>query len=219
MALSDAELCKRFERLYPGAVTDSLDDLGCKRQTLPSDINALTHDMQMAGIAFPVLGRPDEDTDYDENIRRFLGMLSEAPEYSVVAYETRDEETAHLGELSTTALKSDGCRGAVIDGGIRDVRFIMEQDFPVFARYRTPVDAPPRWSLEAWNIPITIGDVEIRPGDVLVGDVDGVACVPRQIALDVLERAEDTADIEDEIRKEIRNGVMPLDAFDKYGKF
>jgi regulator of RNase E activity RraA len=219
MALSDGELCDRFERLYPGAVTDSLDELGYERQTLPTEIDALTRDMQMAGIAFPVSGRPDPDAEYDENIRRFLEMLGDAPEHGVVAYETRDEASAHLGELSTTALAARGCRGAVVDGGVRDVRFILDQDFPVFTKYRTPADAPPRWRLEEWDVPITVGDVEIRPGDVLVGDVDGVACVPREIAEDVLVRAEETVDTEDEIREAIRNGATPLDAYEEYGTF
>lgn len=219
MALTDAELASRYAELYPGAVTDSLDDLGYERQTLPSAINPLTMDTQLAGIAFPVRGHPDPDPDYDENIRRFLEMLGEAPEDSVVAYETNDDEAAHLGELSTTALAAQGCRGAVIDGGVRDVRLILDQDFPVFSRYRTPADAPPRWYLDEWGVPIQIGDVEVRPGDVLVGDADGVACVPRSVAEEVLEQAEATAETEDEIREHVKAGMKPLDAFNEYGKF
>lgn len=219
MTLSDGELCDRFAQLYPGAVTDTLDDFGYGRRTLPSDINPLTRDTQMAGIAFPVLGHPDENADYDENVRRFLRMLGEAPEHSVVAYETNDEEAAHLGELSTLALEARGCRGAVIDGGIRDIRYILEQGFPVFSRYRTPKDAPPRWRLDDWDVPIRIGEVEIRPGDVLVGDVDGVACVPQDVAEDVLTEAEATVDTEDEIRDAVRDGMAPLDAYDQYEKF
>ena len=219
MALSDAELCDRYEDLYPGAVADSLDDLGYERRTLPSAIDGLTHETRVAGIAYPVRGHPVEESDYDENIRRFLRMLGDAPEHSVVVYETNDEEAAHLGELSTTALAAGGCRGAVIDGGIRDVRFITEQDFPVFARYRTPADAPPRWRLDEWGVPARVGDVEVRPGDVVVGDVDGVVCVPRAVAEEVLELAEETAETEDEIRDLVRDGVDPLDAFERYGKF
>lgn len=219
MSIDAAELCDRYEALYPGAVTDTMDDYGYGRQTLPSAINPLTMDTQMAGIAFPVLGRPDPDADFDANIRRFLEMLGAAPEHSVVAYETHDEEAAHLGELSTTALEAGGCRGAVIDGGIRDVRFILDQGFPVFSRYRTPKDAPPRWRLDDWDVPIQIGDVEIRPGDVLVGDVDGVACVPRDIAEDVLEAAEAMVDTEDEVRELVRDGVKPLEAYERLGRF
>jgi regulator of RNase E activity RraA len=219
MTLSDGELCSRYEALYPGAVTDTLDDFGYGRRTLPSSIGPLTRDTRVAGIAFPVLGRPDPNPDYEANIRRFLEMLGEAPEYSVLAYETNDDEAAHIGELSTTALAAQGCRGAVIDGGARDVRFILDQGFPVFCRYTTPKDAPPRWQLDDWDVPVRIGEVEVRPGDVLVGDVDGVACVPRGVAEEVLEQAEAMADTESEIRDLVREGTSPLEAFEQYGEF
>lgn len=219
MAVSDKELCDRYEQLYTGAITDTLDELGYERQTLPTEINGLTDDMRMAGVAYPVHGKPDENADYDENIRRFLRMLGDAPEDSIVAYETHDDEAAHLGELSTTALEAGGCRGVVIDGGCRDLAHILDQGFPVFTRYRTPKDAPPRWRLTDWDVPIRVGDVEIRPGDVLVGDIDGVVCVPGDVAEEVLERAEATVDTEDEIRELVEDGVDPLAAFEEHGKF
>ncbi|MDX1746156.1 MAG: hypothetical protein R3324_09485, partial [Halobacteriales archaeon] len=76
-----------------------------------------------------------------------------------------------------------------------------------------------RWRLDDWDVPIQIGEVEIRPGDILIGDVDGVACVPRDIAEEVLEAAEEMVDTEDEVRELVRDGVKPLDAFEQLGKF
>ena len=219
MAIGTTELCDRYAELYPGAVTDVLDDMGYSSRTLPSALEPLTPDVRMAGIAYPVHGHPDEQCDYEENIRKFLTMLGEAPSNSVIAYETRDDEAAHIGELSTTALQVRGCRGAVVDGGVRDVRFIREQGFPTFARYLTPADAPPRWSLAEWNVPIRIGDVEVRPGDVLVGDADGVVAVPGNVREDVLERAEDLVETEDAVREAVLDGVSPLEAFEEHGAF
>lgn len=219
MSRDPTELVGRYRELYTGAVTDTLDELGYMDQVLPNSITPLTLDMRVAGIAYPVQGRPDPDADYDENIRRFLEMLGEAPSNSVVAYETNDDEAAHLGELSAAALAARGARGAVIDGGVRDVGMILDQGFPVFSRYTTPIDAPPRWRLEDWNVPVRIGDIEIRPGDIIVGDADGVACVPRDIAAEVVDRAEATVDTEAVIRDKVNDGVAPLDAFDEHGKF
>lgn len=121
----------------------------------------------------------------------------------MIAYQTRDEDAAHLGEFSTLALQSRGCRGAVVDGGVRDVRSILDQEFPVFSRYLTPADSPPRWRLANWDVPIHIGAVEVSPGDVLVGDIDGVVCVPRDIREEVLQRAEETIDTEDTVREAV----------------
>jgi regulator of RNase E activity RraA len=66
---------------------------------------------------------------------------------------------------------------------------------------------------------VRIGEVEVRPGDVLVGDVDGVACVPRGVAEEVLEHAEEMVDTESEIREKVREGMAPLEAYDRYGEF
>jgi len=219
MAISEKALCDRYESLYPGVIADNLDKLGYTDQVLPPSINPLTKGMRVAGIAYPVIGRKDESVEYDQNIRRILKMLSDAPEESVLVTKSQDDTAAHLGELSTTALDEQGCRGAIIDGGVRDVRFILEQDFPVFARYRTPADAPPRWRIENWNVPVEIGNVEIHPGDVLVGDVDGVVHVPRDIAQKVLEAAEETAVTESDVRQAVGNGVDPVEAYDRHGKF
>lgn len=219
MALEPGELCERFEQLYPGAVTDALDDRGYGDHTLPSEINPLSNDSRMAGIAYPAHGYPDEDCDYDANIRRFLQMLGAAPAESVVVYQTRDNAAAHLGELSTTALAAQGCRGAVVDGGVRDVQYILEQEFPVFTRYRTPADAPPRWRLADWDVPITIGEVEIRPGDVLLGDADGVVCVPQGVSKAVLAAAEETVETENKVRSAVSDGMDPLTAYEEYEEF
>lgn len=219
MAEFDSGICNRFESLYPGAIVDCLDARGYSKQTLHHSINPLTLDTRMAGVAYPVTGRPDEDADYDANMRRFLTMLGEVPTDSVVVYETHDDHAAQLGELSTTALTTRGCRGAVLDGGVRDVDYILDQGFPVFARYRTPADAPPRWRLEDWDVSIQLGEVEVRPGDIIVGDVDGVVCVPSEIALDVLAAAEETVNTENKVRTAVRDGVKPMEAYDAFGKF
>lgn len=219
MAVLKSDLCDRYSALYTGVVADSLDALGYEDHVLPPEINALTEDMTLAGVAYPVLGEHDESVEYDENIRRILKMLREAPDHSVLTTRSRDEVAAHLGELSTTALAEQGCRGAVVDGGVRDVSFILDQDFPVFTRYRTPADAPPRWRLMDWDVPVSIGPVEVHPGDILVGDVDGVVRVPEDVAEETLERAETMVSTESEVRNAIGRGVDPVEAYDKYGKF
>lgn len=219
MSIDKRELCDRYEQLYPGAITDTLDELGFESRVLPSEIAPLTDDTTVAGVAFPVRGRRDLSVDYEQNLRRILRMLGEVPADSVVVTQANDEEAAHMGELMTTSLAARDCRGAVIDGGVRDVRYILDQEFPAFCRYKTPADAPPRWRCEEWDVPVRIGDVEVRPGDVVVGDVDGVVCVPGNVAEGVLERAEEIVGTESEVREAVRDGVAPLEAFDRYGKF
>jgi len=219
MPLDKAEICARYSEIYTGAVVDTLDEMGYDRQTLPSNINALSEDMHVEGFAYPVRGQPDRSVDFEQNLREILTMLSEAPDNSVAVYDTGDEEAAHIGELSTLSLKKQGCRGAVVDGGVRDVTYILDQDFPVFTRYRTPADGPPRWRLEDWDVPVNIGKTEIPPGDFIVGDADGVVVVPQEVIEDVLVRAEDTVNDESSVRDAVRDGVSPIDAYEEYGAF
>jgi 4-hydroxy-4-methyl-2-oxoglutarate aldolase len=125
----------------------------------------------------------------------------------------------HLGELSVTSLAARGVAGCVLDGGCRDVRFVLDEGFPVFCRFVTPEDSTWRWALEETQVPITIGRVRIEPGDWVVGDDDGVVVVPAAIAADVLSEAESKASTESEIRAAVRNGMLPLEAYERYGTF
>jgi regulator of RNase E activity RraA len=134
-------------------------------------------------------------------------------------YDTNDDRSAHIGELSVTSLDARGCRGAVIDGGARDVGYILDTDFPVFARYNTPADAVPRWEILEWGVETVAGGVRVAPGDVVVGDVDGVVVVPEAVREAVLREAEDLVDTESEVRDAVRDGVLPLAAYEEHGEF
>ena len=90
----------------------------------------------------------------------------------------------------TAGIVSKKIRGAVIAGGIRDTKQILEQNFPIFYRYRTSNGSLGRCMITHYQVPVKIGKVTVRPGDIIFGDIDGVLCIPREIAYDVLLRAE-----------------------------
>ena len=214
-----SELARRFSALYTGAIADVLDKRGYLQQTLPAALVPLRDGMRLAGPAFPVEGRPRPGVDYDTSIRTILAMLGAVPPAHVVVYQTHDTASAHLGELSVTSLKVRGCAGAVIDGGCRDIDYILRENFPVFARYTTPQDCVGRWEVVARDVPITVGGVRIAPGDYVVADRDGIVVVPAEARDDVLEDAETLARIESDIRAAVREGVLPLEAYERFGSF
>ena len=214
---SDAR--ERLEAIYTAALADILDARGLRGQTLPPSIRPLAPGMRLAGEAFTVLGRPAATEDHDTAIRKVLEMLGEVPEGAVAVYACNQDVAAHLGELSVTSLKARGVAGCVLDGGCRDVRFILDEAFPVFTRFVTPEDSTWRWELEATQVPVTIGRVRVEPGDWVVGDDDGVVVVPAAIAEDVLTEAEQKAATESDIRAAVRDGMPPLDAYERYGTF
>jgi len=213
------ELCERYSDTYTGLLTDVLEDHGLEDQTLDYGIEPLVPTISTAGIAFPVVGRPNRSIDGDTNLKRITTMLSEVPENAVVTYDTNGSRCAHIGELSVTALEVAGCRGAVIDGGARDTPHLQERDFPLFIRHATPEGANIRWEILDWDVPTVIGGIRVTPGDVIVGDRDGVVVVPTALADDILRDAEALMAQENTIREAVRNGVKPVDAFREHGSF
>jgi 4-hydroxy-4-methyl-2-oxoglutarate aldolase len=214
------ELAARFSAVYTGAITDVLDRHGYLQQTLPHELAPLRPGMRLSGPAYPVEGQVRPEHDYDASIRKIMEMLGSVPPGHVAVYQTNDRENAHLGELSVTSLKERGCAGAVIDGGCRDIDFILQEDYPVFARHITPQDCVVRWDLVAHgDVTITLGEVQVAPGDYVVADWDGIVVIPADVVESVLEETEAKVATESEIRAAVRAGTLPLEAYEKFGTF
>src|SRR4051812_16800049 len=119
-------------------------------------------------------------------------------------------------------MKERGCVGSLVDGGIWDVRWIGQHEFPVFARYRTPIQSIGRWKVNAWQTPVflrgaTTSLVKIEPGDFILGDEDGVLTIPAAIVEQVLEEAERLTNTEVSIRAELSAGMTLAEALKKFG--
>jgi 4-hydroxy-4-methyl-2-oxoglutarate aldolase len=213
------DVCRRFSAIYTGAISDVLDEMGHRNQVLPSSIQALTMDQRLAGVAMPVEGEPTDSQDPDEIFIPILKMLGDLQNGDVIVSQPHDNLSAHIGELSCETAKFRGARGAVIDGGARDIDYILKLGFPVFCRYRTPADVMGRWKLVSYGKQISIGQIVVRRGDFIVGDKDGVLVIPREITLQVLEKSEEVVNTENLVRKAILQGVHPVDAYRKYGRF
>jgi 4-hydroxy-4-methyl-2-oxoglutarate aldolase len=210
---------ERFTAIYTAALADILDGRGYRTQTLPPSIRPLRKGMRLAGPAFTVQGHASETGDYDTALRKVLRMLGEVPSGHVAVYACDHDVSAHLGELSVTSLAARDVAGCVLHGGCRDVHFILDVGFPVFCSHVTPEDSTSRWELEATQVPITIGQVRVDPGDWVVGDDDGVIVVPASIAERVLAEAEAKAATENEIRRVVRDGMPPIEAYERFGTF
>jgi 4-hydroxy-4-methyl-2-oxoglutarate aldolase len=210
---------ERFGAIYTAALADILDARGLHAQVLPPSIRPLERGMRLAGPAFTVSGRPARTTDYDAALRKVLAMLGDVPAGHVAVYACAQDISAHLGELSVTSLQARGAAGCVLQGGCRDVRFILETGFPVFSSHVSPDDSTYRWELEDTQVQIAIGAVAVEPGDWVVGDDDGVVVIPQGLAEEVLAEAERKVATETEIRDAVREGMPPLEAYERFGTF
>lgn len=218
LPISEEELCRRYEGVFTAAVNDCLREMGLIYQTLPNNIRPLRDEMKVAGICFTLKGCKNLDLR-DEMMQR-AQMLEAIGLNTVCVWDTSgDDESAQWGEIMTMAAKKRGCRGAVVDGGVRDTNCVLRENFPVFCKYRTSNGMLGRFRMVGWQLPISIGGVLIRPGDVIFGDIDGVIVIPRELAMEVLEKAEAIRDNEVTIKEMILEGVSPTNVVKNGGYF
>ena len=213
------DLTPRLAKLYTGVVHDVMRGMGLKDFTLPHTLHPVTVARTIAGPVFTVRGKVKPKADPHETLLAWTGFLSKAKSGHVVVIAANDDEVAHMGELSGETLMRKGVPGVVVDGGCRDVEFLMEMGFPVYARYATPRDIVGYWMVDAMDVPVKIGKVEVVPHDYLLADRDGIIVIPRAQADAIVSAAAATVGTENQIRTAILGGMDPQRAYLKFGKF
>lgn len=212
---------RRFLQVDTSNVADVLDVLGYLNQGLSSAFAPFPADAaKLAGWAYTIRGQM---TPYPQggDADKMKACASVSPG-EVTVWSGDGEGICYFGELIAIGMKERGCVGALIDGGIRDVRWIGVQQFPLFARYRTPVQSIGRWKVNGWQVPVSVRGaasqwVEVQPGDFILGDEDGVIVIPAALVDQVLREAEVLTEKERSIRVELQQGLSLADALAKYG--
>ncbi len=216
--IPEKELLSRYEQLYTGAINDVLREFCKMDQALPNHILPLREYRTVAGIAFTVKSAPSTKVQGEMEFR--TQMLDEMHENAFVVWDTsKDEKSTSWGGVMTATAKGKKLKAACVDGGIRDTHQILEADFPVFYKYRSSNGSLGRCLITHYQIPVEIGAVIIKPGDIVLGDVDGVLVVPRDIAYDVLVRAEEIKENEKKIFGWVKEGQSAKDITKKGGYF
>jgi 4-hydroxy-4-methyl-2-oxoglutarate aldolase len=214
-------ICERYKKLYGGVIYDVLEHLGYSDQVLSHEFTPLKSEIKLAGPAFTVKGTVSCEKNIEVRYRR-LKMIREMTRPCI---EVRDGGTPYpvaiYGELSATSAAAHGAAGAIVNGGTRDCSFLNAMGFPVFTKYRTPVEAFGRWQLMEYQVPVrldgeTRADVIVNPGDFIFGDFDGIVVVPKELIMSVLIEAERIVGIEDHAREEFARGEDPVAVFERH---
>jgi regulator of RNase E activity RraA len=223
---SDDELFAVAQReLFTCVVGDVMDKLGLQHQFLPPQIQPLQQDMVLIGRAMPVLS-VDVFTEritgsanklMDKSFGLMLEALDDLHKNEVYVNTGSSPRNALWGELMSTRACKLGSRGAVLNGYVRDTKAILKMSFPTFAFGSYGQDSAPRYKVVDFRIPVEVGQVRVRPGDIIFGDIDGVLLVPAEAEDDVFNRALEKARGEKLVKKAIEEGSSAVEAFEKYG--
>lgn len=202
--------------LYTAVVADVLDSLGFRRQAIETPLHRQSGRGLLLGRAKTTLW---EDVEHDARPYELeLAAVDSCQSDEVlIAAADGSMRSGIWGELLSTAARNRGCAGAIVDGAVRDVAAMDEMNFLVFARGTSPLDSLHRQRVTAVDVPVSIGTVAIRPGDLIVADLDGVVVVPRAVEAEALNKAWEKVTAENRVRDEIRAGATASEVFKKYG--
>ena len=198
-------LTTRLEALESAVVADVLIAMGFENQVAAHNIRPLNTNWKIAGPAICAKGTDNPDS---ESVPTF-GLDDSVYPGGIVVIDTDNcNRGAIIGDNMVTSMVKRGAVGFIVDGGIRDYQEFIDTDTPVFCRYTAPVNAYKFWHFTAFETPITLSgiwdDITVSPGDLIIGDADGISVIPQQYAEQVIADAE----IHQATENSIKSGLL-----------
>jgi regulator of RNase E activity RraA len=206
------ESFKKLYKVSTASLTSELLKLGF-RNTFLKDIHALRPDKRLVGYAFTLRYIParedlDLEIDYDNSTNpQRIAVETIGPD-EVLIIDSRGETNAgSLGHILCTRLQCRGVAGLVTDGALRDYPSIKELDFPTYARAAHGTTSSVIHHPTDFQVPIGCGGVMVRPGDVIVGDAEGVVVIPIDVADEVAQKCYERDQLEAWIQQKVASGA------------
>jgi len=201
---------ERAARLDTATLSDALDRHGINGQC--HRIKPRASSSRMTGRAWTLLYGPagipaGTVGDY----------IDDVPPGSVVVLDNggRDDTTV-WGDILTEVAHRRGLAGTLIDGVNRDVALALDLGYPIYSRDHWMRTGKDRVQVEGTQLPVSIGNVRVCPGDLVRGDADGVVVLPRALEDQVLDAAEQIQSAEDAIRQAVRDGMSLREARERH---
>jgi 4-hydroxy-4-methyl-2-oxoglutarate aldolase len=201
-------------------ISDVFDSLHLLPPVFDNNLQPIGSSSTFAGPAYTITG---ESVRFEGGDRAKLCAIDAMPAGIVAVWSSMDAiGVCCFGDLLASAMRARGCAAAVVDGGVRDASFLEQCGMPVVARYKTPAQGIGRWRVTASQTEVKIrGALEewltVRPGDIIVGDADGVIAIPERLLPEVTAKVIEWSRSESGAREEIVAGLPLLAALEKYG--
>ena len=184
-------LLESYRHVEVASVSDALEQLTGRKMYLSHKMQAI-FPAKFAGFALTVKLSKDEGNKDPGALSGMLAAIDQGTQSSVWVMVVEDgADIAGMGGLMGTTMSARGFAGAVIDGGVRDVGQLRKLSFPVYATGIVPSTSVGHYRFAGSNIPVSCDGVDVRPGDIVAADGDGVVIVPRAKAAEVLALAQE----------------------------
>ena len=206
-----------FMRVATASVADAVDKIAGRRGYMDYQIKPRISEKKIVGPAVTVKEGP---TDEFLPPTHALDAIDESEAGSVIVIGIEGESNVAVwGGLMTAGAEVNQLAGAVLDGGVRHIIEIRrDSDLQVFSRSVSPGTTLGRFKTLDANVPVTCGGISVNPGDLIIGDLDGVVVVPREHVEAVLEMATEIEEREAEQARLIRELGSLREGLAKYGR-
>jgi regulator of RNase E activity RraA len=219
LSRQNAPLPSNWEQLFSAVLSDSLDMLGIENQVMAAGIRPLDDQLKMCGRART--GQYMEVPYVAEGVNPYaleIAIVDDLKPGDVAVFSCGgSSRIAPWGSLLSTATRARGAAGCVTDGFVRDILEIRRMALPVFHGGIAPLDSKGRGQIQAVDVPVVCGGVRVVPGDLVLGDADGVVVIPQAVEAEVLQLAFDKLNGEHHSINELRGGSYLRDVYAKYG--
>jgi 4-hydroxy-4-methyl-2-oxoglutarate aldolase len=213
----------KFESLKTAGtavMSEVFDSLNIVPPVLDNSLRPIRPSVSFVGPAYTIGG---ESVVYKGGDHAKLSAIDNMPAGVVSIWSSMDAKgVCCFGDLLASAMRARGAVAAVVDGGVRDTLFLQGCGMPVVARYQTPAQGIGRWRVTASQTTVRIRGalqewLTVSPGDIVVGDADGIVVIPNQLLDEVGTKVVEWSSSETGAREEISAGLSLLAALKKYG--
>ena len=200
--MSDDDTVRGLGELPTATISDALDRLGIVGQCL--GIAPLDPKFKLAGRAFTLRYRPTGLVE-----RGNVGdYIDDVPPGDIVVLDNAGRlDCTVWGDILTAVSHRRRVGGTVIHGVCRDVQRALDLNYPIFSRGRYMRTGKDRVEVESMQAPVSVGEIQVRPGDILIGDADGVLVIPRVRESEVFDTAREIEEAEQSIERETAKGL------------
>jgi len=207
------KIIEGFKGVATASVSDAVDKVVGRRGFMSHEIKPI-FPCKIAGPAVTIL--KEEALVTEPPTLTMEAMENASPGDVLVIVMEGEKDVAGWGGLMTAGAIVKELAGTILDCGTRDVIEIEETRYPVFARSIVPSTSPGRYVTSAIQVPVMCGGVRVNPGDIIVGDRDGVVVVPREHAAEVLKAALGMEETERQMTREIEKLGSLLKAYQRF---